>query len=142
MLWRMEDYWAAQEEGVLFVPLTELAALIGNRDGQVAKIVYQHMRVSGREQHSQPIAIEGAQDTIEIDLVILAPEPGPDLLLSRQVSGLEVDDQGWILVDQTTGQTSREGVFAAGDITGQSYLAAMAIAEGRRVAANIHEYLA
>lgn len=141
MLWRMEDYWAAQEEGVRFVPLTEAAALIGDERGHVVQVLCQHLRVGGREQHSHPIAVEGSHHTIDADLVVLAPEPGSDPVLAAQIRSLEVDAEGWIMTDTETGQTTRKGVFAAGDITGQSYLAVMAIADGRRVAASIHEYL-
>jgi glutamate synthase (NADPH/NADH) small chain len=140
MLWRMEDYWAAQEEGVRFVPLTEAAALIGDENGHVVQVLCQHLRVGGRE-HSDPTAVEGSRLTIDADLVVLAPEPGPDPVLTAQIRSLESDAEGWIVTDTETGQTTREGVFAAGDITGQSYLAVMAIADGRRVAASIHEYL-
>jgi glutamate synthase (NADPH/NADH) small chain len=140
MLWRMEDYWAAQEEGVRFVPLTEAAALIGDESGRVVQVLCQHLRVGGRE-HSDPMAVEGSRHAIDADLVVLAPEPGPDPVLAAQIRSLEADAEGWIVTDAETGQTTREGVFAAGDITGQSYLAVMAIADGRRVAASIHEYL-
>ncbi|MGD2207043.1 MAG: FAD-dependent oxidoreductase [Anaerolineae bacterium] len=138
---RMEDYWAAQEEGVRFVPLTEPAALVGDGNGQVVGVRCQHLRVGGRQHHSHPIAVEGAGDTIDADLVVLAPEPGPDPSWAGAVPGLKVDADGWIVADRETGQTSREGVFAAGDVTGQPYLAVMAIARGRRVAASIHDYL-
>jgi glutamate synthase (NADPH/NADH) small chain len=145
MLWRMEDYWAAQEEGVRFVPLTEAAALIGDESGHVVQVLCQHLRVGGRgggmRQHSHPVAVEGSRHTIDADLVVLAPEPGPDPVLAAQIRSLETDAEGWIVTDTETGQTTRERVFAAGDITGQSYLAVMAIADGRRVAASIHEYL-
>ncbi len=140
-LWRMEDYWAAQEEGVRFVPLTEPVALIGGESGQVVGVRCRHLRVGGREHHSRPIAIEGAEDTIDAGLVVLAPELGPDPSWTGAVPGLEVDAEGWIMTDQETGQTSRNGIFAAGDITGRSNLAVMAIAEGRRVAASMHRFL-
>ncbi len=150
LLCRLEDYWAAQEEGVNFVPLVEPATLIGDESGRVVKVLCQHLRLGSRDQHRRPIPVKGARHTIDADgstelakiLVVLAPEPGPDPDLTAQVRGLEADAGGWIVTDGETGQTTREGVFAAGDVTGQSYLAVMAIAEGRRVAASIHEYLA
>ena len=141
LLCRMEDHWAAQEEGVRFVPLTEPVALTGDERGRVVRVLCQHLRAGGREQHSRPIPIEGSRETVDADLVVLAPESGPDPSLAAAVRNLDVDEEGWIVTDRQTGQTTRDGVFAAGDNTGQSYLAVMAIAEGRRVAARIHEYL-
>ncbi len=141
MLWRMEDYWAAQEEGVHFVPLVEPVALLGDEGGRVVGARCRHLRVAGRDPHGQPVAVEGSDHTIDADLVVWAPEPAADPALAAQIGGVELDAEGWIVTDGETGQTTREGVFAAGDVTGRSYLAVMAIAAGRRVAAGIHEYL-
>ena len=140
MLCRLEDKLAAQAEHVHFVPLTEPAVLIGGKTGHVVSVLCQRMRVGGREQ-SRPIPVEGSIYTMDADLVVLAPELGPDPFMAEAAQGMEVDSEGWIVTDKETGQTTRDGVFAAGDNTGDLHLAVMAIAEGRKVASSIHEYL-
>jgi glutamate synthase (NADPH/NADH) small chain len=141
MLCRVEDKIAAQEEGVDFIPLTEVVSLIGNAKGHVVQAHCQHMRPSGIGPKAQPIPVVGATYMVDADLVILAPERGPDPLIGSTTSGLQTASEGWLLVDKDTGQTTRRGVFAAGDNTGQSQLAVVAIAEARKVALAIHEYL-
>jgi glutamate synthase (NADPH/NADH) small chain len=111
-MYREEDRLAAQEEGVSLVNLTRLNLLIGDRRGHV-----------------------------DTDLVIRAPQLGPNVGLAETTKGLEVDSEGWIVTDEATGQTTREGVFAAGDSVGKMHLAVIAIAEGRKVAAGVHRYV-
>jgi glutamate synthase (NADPH/NADH) small chain len=140
-LCRIEDKIAAQEEGVYFVPLVEAASLIGDEKGRVVQAQCQRMRPSGIGPQAQTIPVEGATYMVDADLVILAPERGPDPLIGDTTPGLQTESEGWVLADKETGQTTRRGVFAAGDNTGQSQLAVVAIAEARKGAAAIHEYL-
>lgn len=140
-LCRVEDKIAAQEEGVDFIPMTEVIGLLGNGNGNVVAAQCQHMRQSGIGRNAQPIPVEGATYTVDADLVILAPERGPDTLIDSKTSGLQTGSEGWLLVDKETGETTKPGIFAAGDNTGQSQLAVVAIAEARKVALAMHEYM-
>jgi glutamate synthase (NADPH/NADH) small chain len=140
-MYREEDRLAAQEEGVSLVNLTRLNLLIGDRRGHVVKALCQRMRPGRRDRRSQPVPIEGSTFTVDTDLVILAPQLGPNVGLAETTKGLEVDSEGWIVTDEATGQTTREGVFAAGDSVGKMHLAVIAIAEGRKVAAGVHRYV-
>ncbi len=141
MLCRLEDRLAAQEEHVRFVALTEPAVLIGDKTGHVVQVLCQRMRLGGRDPRNQLIPVEGSLYTVDTDLVVLAPERGPDPLIAEATPGMKVDPEGWVIRDKETGQTTRSGVFAAGDNTGKSHLAVLAIEEGRKVAAGIHRYL-
>jgi glutamate synthase (NADPH/NADH) small chain len=141
MLCRFEDRLAAQEEGVRFVALTEPIGLIGDERGHVVQVQCQHVRLSSRGGRIHLIPVEGSRYTVDADLVVLAPERGPDPLIVEATPGLEIEPEGWIVSDEETGQTTRRGVFAAGDNISGSHLAVFAIAEGRKVAANIHRYL-
>jgi len=141
VLCRLEDKLAAQEEHVRFVVLTEPVTLIGDERGHVVQAQCQHLRLGGRDWRSNLIPVVGSRYTVDVNLVVLAPERGPDLLIVEATPGLEMEPGGWIISDEETGQTTRRGVFAAGDNTGDSQLAVVAIAEGRKVAASIHRYL-
>ena len=141
ILCRYEDRLAAQEEHVGFVALTEPIALIGDERGHVAQVQCQHLRLTRRGGRIRLIPAVGSEYTVDTDLVVFAPERGPDPLIVEATSGLETEPGGWIIADEDTGQTTRRGVFAAGDNTGESHLAVIAIAEGRRVASSIHRYL-
>jgi len=141
ILCRYEDRLAAQEEHVGFVALTEPVELVGDEKGHVAQVQCQHLRLTRRGGRIRLIPVVGSEYTMDADLVVLAPERGPDPHIVEATSGLETEPGGWIITDEDTGQTTRRGVFAAGDNTGESQLAVVAIAEGRRVAASIHRYL-
>jgi glutamate synthase (NADPH/NADH) small chain len=141
MLCRLEDRLAAQEENARFVTLTEPVGLIGDERGHVVQVQCQRVRPSRRDGQRHLIPIEGSRYTVDTDLVVLAPERGPDRMIVEDTPGLEIEAGGWVVSDEETGQTTRRGVFAAGDNTGESHLAVFAIAEGRRVAASIHRYL-
>jgi glutamate synthase (NADPH/NADH) small chain len=142
MLCRNEDKLAAEEEGVSFQRLTKPVCLVSDSTGKVREVVCQQMRPScdgSRVKSFQPV--EGATYSLPVDTVVMALELGPDTEFARQVVGLELDSHGWIVCDPNTGQTSRQGIFAAGDNNGNQHMAAFAIAEARRVAESIHKYL-
>lgn len=141
MLCRQEDKLAALEEGVLFQPLTITCGLLGSAAGALSQVVCQQMRPvcqAGR-RGSEPV--EGAQYHLVCDTFIFAQEPGPEANIALAVPGVELDEHGWIKSDPLSGETSRKGVFAAGDNTRSQHLAVYAIAEARRVAAMVNQYL-
>ena len=131
----------AEEEGVEFVWLSAPAGFEGDA---VTGVNVQKMRLgqpdaTGRQA---PEVIEGADYVEGADLVIKAlgfePEDLPSLW---GVEGLEVTRWGTVKAEFTTGQTSLEGVFAAGDIVRGASLVVWAIKDGRDCADAILEYL-
>lgn len=141
MLCRIEDKVAGAEEGVVFQHLSKPLCLVGDETGRVSQVVCQQMRPCCRNGIKTSEPVEGSTFTLYVDTAILALERGPDTEFARQVKGLELNEHGWIICQPDSGQTSRQGIFAAGDNSGQQHLAAFAIAEARRVAESIHSYL-
>ena len=132
----------AEEEGVEFV---WLAAPDGFEGDAVTGVKVQKMRLgqpdaTGRQS---PELIEGADYVEGADLVVQAlgftPEDLPKLW---GVDGLEVTSWGTVKADFTTGKTSLDGVFAAGDIVRGASLVVWAIRDGRDAAEAILSYLA
>ncbi len=143
MLGRREERQHAREEGVHFEFLTVPIRLLGDEEDSVAalecmRLVLGEPDASGRPH---PIPIEGSEFTIQVDTVVLAIGYGPDPLISETTHGLESVRGGLIVVDQATGATSRPGVFAGGDDARGADLVVTAVADGRRGAAAIHQYL-
>jgi len=62
--------------------------------------------------------------------------------LVRALKGIKTRGRGLIVVDEETRMTSREGVFAGGDIVNGGDTVVQAIAEGKKAAKGIIEYLA
>ena len=93
---------------------------------------------SGRRR---PVPVPGSQFTMETDTVVIALGTNPNPLVPRTTYGLDVDNHGCIVTDPQTGATSREGVYAGGDIATGAATVILAMGAGRRAATTIHEYL-
>lgn len=131
----------AEEEGVEFVWLT---APKGFQGDTVSGVTVSRMRLGAPDATGRrsPELIEGADYLEEADLVVKAlgfePEDLPKLW---GVEGLEVTRWGTIRADYTTGKTSLDGVYAAGDIVRGASLVVWAIRDGRDSADAILTYL-
>jgi glutamate synthase (NADPH/NADH) small chain len=132
----------AEEEGVEFV---WLAAPDGFEGDAVTGVNVQKMRLGQADATGRqaPEVIEGADYIEQADLIVKAlgfePEDLPQLW---GADGLEVTRWGTIKAEMTTGQTSLDGVFAAGDIVRGASLVVWAIRDGRDAADAIMDFLA
>jgi len=132
----------AEEEGVQFVWLSTPAGFEGDA---VSGVAVQKMRLGAPDSSGRrmPELIEGADYFEDADLVIKALGFEPeDLPALWGVKGLEVTRWGTIRAAYGTGQTSLDGVFAAGDIVRGASLVVWAIRDGRDAAQAILTYLA
>ena len=131
----------AEEEGVEFV---WLAAPDGFEGEPVTGVKVQTMRLGAPDAtgRQMPQVIEGADYVEPADLVVKALGFEPeDLPVLWGVEGLEVTRWGTIKAEFTSGQTSLDGVFAAGDIVRGASLVVWAIKDGRDAADAILAYL-
>lgn len=92
---------------------------------------------SGRRS---PVPVPGSEFSISLNTLIVAigERPDSDYLASM---GIQVGRGGRLPVDPRTFATSREGVFAGGDLVTGPNTVADAIAAGKRAAAAIDRYL-
>ena len=140
---RNEEIHHAKQEGIIFRLLESPAEIKGDKDGWVREIELQKMQLgepdaSGRRR---PVAIEGSEYSFPIDTVIMAVGQGPNPILLNTTPGLELNRRGFIRADPVTGATSKEGVFAGGDIVSGGATVILAMGNGRQAAGAIHEYL-
>lgn len=89
-----------------------------------------------------PRFVEGTEETIACDSVILAIGQTPDLSWLDPADAIEVTPRGTVAVEPETLATSAPNVYAGGDLAFGPRNLIDAIADGRRVAASIHERLA
>ena len=142
MLGRGEERKNAREEGVRFEMLTLPTRIIGDESGKVVAVECQRMELgepddSGRRR---PIPVKGSEFMIKADTVAIAIGYGADPLLPQTTSGLRSDRKALIQTDDS-GRTTRPGVFAGGDNVNGADLVVTALADGRRAAEAISEYL-
>lgn len=133
----------AKEEGVNFKFLTSPLEFIGNADGQLVGINCQKMELGepDEEGRRRPIAIEGEHEYIDCDLAVIAIGTSANPLLTNTTKGLKLNKWGNIEADIKTGKTTKEGVWAGGDITLGQATVILAMGMGREAANSIDEYL-
>ncbi|MFA5322364.1 MAG: NADPH-dependent glutamate synthase [Smithella sp.] len=140
---RKEEVHHAQEEGVEFLMLTAPVEYIGNKDGWVTGMKCLKMELgepdaSGRRS---PKPIKGSEYVIDVDTVVVAVGTVANPIVPATTKGLEVNKWGYIVTKDESGLTSREGIYAGGDIVTGAATVILAMGAGRKAANAIHEYL-
>lgn len=140
---RIEEVKHAKEEGIEFLTLHNPAEYLGDEAGQVKQMRLQKMELgepdaSGRRR---PVPIEGAIDTIDVDEVIVSVGVSPNPLIPREFKGLEVTRKGTIVVNEDSMRSSLDDVYAGGDIVRGGATVILAMGDGRKAAAAMHEQL-
>ena len=139
---RLEEVKHAKEEGVEFLTLHNPIEYIADEKGCVKQIVLQKMELgdpdaSGRRS---PVPVEGAIETIDIDMAVVAVGVAPNPLVPTSVEGLELGRKNTIAVNENM-QSSIPFIYAGGDIVRGGATVILAMGDGRRAAAAMHENL-
>ena len=133
----------AVEAGVNLLTLTAPLDYVVNAKGQLAglKVVRTQLgRLDARGRRA-PVPIPGSEHVLPADLVIEALGQQPDDTLKPALPGVRFTDEGLVWVHEDTLETSRPGVFAAGDIVNGGATVVQAVAEGARAARQIDDFL-
>ena len=140
---RREEVEHAMEEGIEFKFLTNPLSIDEGEQGWVASMRCQQMELgepdaSGRRR---PVAVEGSEFDLPVDCVIMALGTSPNPLIKATTEGLETQRWGGIIVEEETGKTSRDGIYAGGDAVTGAATVILAMGAGKTAAAAIDEYL-
>jgi glutamate synthase (NADPH/NADH) small chain len=143
MLGRAEERKNAREEGVKFEMLTNPTRILGDEHGRVTGVECRRMELGEPDESGRrrPIPIRGSEFVIPADTVAIAIGYGADPIVPKTTSGLKASGKALIQIDER-GRTSRRGVFAGGDNVNGADLVVTALADGRRAADAILDYLA
>ncbi len=140
---RVEEVHHAKEEGIIFDLLTNPTEILGDDKGWVKGIRCVRMELgepdeSGRRS-PQPVA--GSEFDIDVDTVIMSLGTSPNPLISMTTKGLDTNKRKCIVAEETTGKTTREGVYAGGDAVTGAATVILAMGAGKEAAKAIDEYL-
>ena len=140
---RLEEVKHAKEEGVIFMTLHNPIEYLADENGRVATMRVQRMELgepdaSGRRS---PVPVEGAIEDIPVDLVIVSVGVSPNPLVPSSIPGLEVSKRNTIVVDEASMQSSIADIYAGGDIVRGGATVILAMGDGRRAAAHMHDML-
>ena len=139
---RVEEVHHAKDEGVEFMTLHNPIEYIGDESGRVKEAVLQVMELGEPDESGRrsPVPVEGKTVTIAVDQVIVSVGVSPNPLIPSTVEGLDVSKRGTIVVNEKM-QSSIPTLFAGGDIVRGGATVILAMADGRRAAKEMHEYL-
>ena len=137
---RLEEVEHAKEEGIEFSFLTNPIEIISDGHGRVKSVMCEKMELGAPDESGRrsPKPIEGSEYDVETDVVIMALGTVPNPLLAAK--GIELNKRGGIMADES-GVTTREGVFAGGDVVTGSATVILAMGAGRKAATSIDKYI-
>lgn len=140
---RKEEIEHAKEEGIAFEFLTAPLEITKDENGWVNGVVCQKMELgepdaSGRRR---PVPIENSEFKIEADCAIVAIGTTPNPLIKNTTADLEINRKGGIVVNEETGKTSIDGVYAGGDAVTGAATVILAMGAGKTAGKAIDEYL-
>ncbi|MBR1876359.1 MAG: NADPH-dependent glutamate synthase [Lachnospiraceae bacterium] len=140
---RAEEVHHAKEEGIQFDLLTNPKEILSDENGNVTGIRVIRMELGEPDESGRrkPVEVAGSEYEIECDTVIMALGTSPNPLISSTTKGLEVNKRKCIVVEEETGATSREGVYAGGDAVTGAATVILAMGAGKTAAKSIDEYL-
>jgi glutamate synthase (NADPH/NADH) small chain len=140
---RIEEIKHAKEEGIELMTLCNPVEYLGDERGRVKQMRLQKMTLgepdaSGRRR---PVPVENAIETIPVDEVIVSVGVSPNPLIPNAFKDLEITRWGTIVVDEATMRSSMPDIYAGGDIVRGGATVILAMGDGRKAAAAMHEQL-
>ena len=149
---RKEEVEHAIEEGIEFKLLNNPVEILGYhnpddrrdpKNGCVTGVKCIKMELGEPDANGRrrPMPIEGSEFVLDVDTVVMSIGTSPNPLIKSTTAGLEVNKHGGIIVEENTGATTKEGVYAGGDAVTGAATVISAMGAGKVAAKAIDEYL-
>ena len=147
---RREEVEHAQEEGIEFRLLNNPVRIIGYnnpdnprdpKNGCVTAVECVRMELGEPDERGRrrPVEVPGSNFVLEADCVIMALGTSPNPLIKNTTKGLDTQKWGGIVVEEDTGLTTREHVYAGGDAVTGAATVILAMGAGKTAARAIDE---
>jgi glutamate synthase (NADPH/NADH) small chain len=129
-----------REEGISFESPVKPLEILGDErlfvsGVKCARLDYADLHAEGRWELTP---VPDSEYVLDADTVIMAMGHGPNTLFSR--GDLRLNDGGGLWINEESGMTSREGVFACGNVI-KGGCVVEAMASGKKAAGDIDRYL-
>ena len=130
----------AKEQGVMFWIQTDPKRILKDAQNRVKGVECLEVKLGSPDKSGRrrPIPVKGTEFRLDVDVVIGAIGQKVNSQWMR-AWGVAMNPDGTIKINQQ-GETSRPGLFAAGDVISGGATVVQAIAEGCRAAITIDEY--
>ncbi len=139
---RLEEVHHAKEEEIIFKLLSNPTKILGE-EGWVVGMECIEMELgepdaSGRRR---PVEKQDSAFTLDVNTVIIAIGQSPNPLICQTTAGLDTHKWGGIVVEEETMKTSKENVYAGGDVVTSAATVILAMGSGKKAAKAIHQKL-
>ena len=132
---RKEEVEHAKEEGIEFKLLQNPTKILGNEDGWVTgmEVIKMELGEPDESGRRRPVEVKGSEEVLDIDTVVVAIGQTPNPLIRQTTEGLETNNHGCIIADEN-GLTTREKVYAGGDVVTGAATVILAMGAGKKAA--------
>jgi NADPH-dependent glutamate synthase beta subunit-like oxidoreductase len=141
-----EEIEAALEEGINFHMLTNPIGIVGNGKVTGVECLRYELGSFDSSGRRRPMPIEGSEFVMGLDVIIPAIGQEPDLACldadmdACTACGMEIERDSTMVVNRAL-STTREGIFAAGDMVLGPATVIEAVAQGNEVARSVAAFL-
>ncbi|VDN46401.1 Sulfide dehydrogenase subunit alpha [Petrocella atlantisensis] len=140
---RAEEVHHAKEEGIKYKLLNNPVEILGTEKGWVkgmtcVTMTLGDMDASGRRR---PIVQEGSEHILDVETVIIAIGQSPNPMITSTTPDLKTQSWGGIIVEESTGLSSKQGVYAGGDVVTGAATVILAMGAGKDAAKAIDTYI-
>lgn len=140
---RQEEVEHAEEEGIIFKTLNNPVEILGDEHKFVNSVKCIEMELGEPDESGRrsPVPKPGSEFVLDVDCVVMSIGTSPNPLIRNTTKGLETNKRGCFIVDEETGKTSRDGVYAGGDAVTGAATVILAMGAGKDAAKAIDEYI-
>lgn len=140
---RAEEVKHARDEGIEFRMLTDPVAFVGDQNGWLTGARCMKMQLGAPDASGRraPLRITGSEFLLPVNVAIIGVGTTANPLIQSTTPDLQTTPRNYIVADPETMRTSKQGVFAGGDIVTGAATVILAMGAGRKAARSIHEYL-
>jgi formate dehydrogenase (NADP+) beta subunit len=137
----LEEIEEAEAEGIIMHPGLGPKRMIGKEGRVVALEALKTKWVFDQNKRFNPAFYKGSETQLECDTVIMAIGQAPRLDFLKPEDGVGISPRGLIAVNPQTLMTSANSIFAGGDCVFGPRLIIDSVADGKRAAVGIDEFL-
>lgn len=134
---------AAVRAGVHFLVLTQPLDYVSGAEGRLTGLRVARTRLGAPDESGRrrPEVIPGTEHALPCDVAVEAMGQSVDDAVRAALVGVDFTRQGTVAARPGSLQTSRERVWAAGDLVNGGATVVQAVSEGMRAAREIHAFL-
>jgi formate dehydrogenase (NADP+) beta subunit len=136
-----EEFEEAKREGIRFITRRGPRRFLGDKRLQEVEL-RRVTAVFDADGRFSPTYDDGELESLPADACVLAVGQKADLSFLHPGDGVQLSPSGAIQIDPATLATSAPGIYAGGDVAFGPRNLIDAVANGKRAARSIHEYLA